>query len=93
MDEEVGDACKHINVDLQTKILKMKNILLNKYDSSLKELDNNYDLIKDKLDNIIDINKKLIDSFYHKILNNIYQMQNLLTFFLNNINIKINIKE
>ena len=79
IDKEVGDACKHINIDLQTKILKMKNALLNKYDSSLKELDNNYDLIKGKLDNIIDINKKLIDSFYHKILNNIYQMQNLIS--------------
>ena len=79
LNKEVGDICNHINKDLQSKILNMKNDLLNKYDNSLKELDSSYKLIKEKLDNIININKKLIESFYHKILNNIYQMQNLIS--------------
>ena len=57
----------------------MKKDLFNQYDNSLKQLDENYKLIKNKLDDIINTNKKLIESFYQKIINNIYQMQNLIS--------------
>ena len=72
LNKETSEILNHINSELQINISNMKNNLLNEYDNCLKEIDKNYKLIKDKLDDIINTNKKLIESFYHKIMNNIY---------------------
>ena len=85
LNKETILTCKHINSDLQEKILNMKNELLNSYDNTIKELNINYKLIKDKIEVIFNTNKKLIDLFYHKIMENITQMQNLLSNSINDI--------
>ena len=85
INKEANITINHINAQLQDKILNMKKDLFNQYDNSLKQLDENYKLIKNKLDDIINTNRKLIESFYQKIINNIYQMQNLISTGMNDL--------
>ena len=93
LNKEAVEACNRINSELQSKILNMKNNLLNEYDNALKELEINHKLIKTKLDDIINSNRKLIESFYQKIMKNIHEMQNLLSTGLNDLlDIQIQVK-
>ena len=85
INNETEVTINHINDNLQKKILNMKNDLFNQYENTLKQLDENYTLIKKKLDDIINTNKELIESFYQKIINNIYQMQNLISTGMNDL--------
>ena len=77
INQETTVTFNHINSQLQEKILVMKSDLLNEFDNAKKELEINYKLIKDKIDVIVNTNIKLIKSFYDKIIQNIFQMQDL----------------